>query len=467
MPQGDIGSLWRALGAAGDLAGRHLWGVAAGVKLGDLARGSSLGGRCQEFNGRSVLLATRDQLAAALALIELDGVARRLVLCPPDLPPAHIASVMATAEVDAVVSDRAELGDRAPDVGCFVTCSPVLTAMAEERRGGRDTEWILLTSGTTGVPKLVVHNLASLAGPTRAGGGLGASAVWSTFYDIRRYGGLQMFFRALLGGGSLVLSDANESTADFLQRAGARTVTHISGTPSHWRSALMSPAVRQLEPRYVRLSGEIADQAILDHLRAFFSEAAVSHAFATTEAGVGFEVDDGLAGFPASLIERPGAAIELKIVEGSLRIRSSRTAGRYLGAGEALADGDGFVDTGDMVERQGERYYFVGRRDGVINVGGRKVHPEEVETVINAQPGVRMALVRGRRSPITGAVVVADVVMQSAFAGPDAAMRSEAAKGEILAACRRILPPHKVPATIRFVPSLVVTPAGKLDRQHA
>ena len=52
----------------------------------------------------------------------------------------------------------------------------------------------------------------------------------------------------------------------------------------------------------------------------------------------------------------------------------------------ALADEDGFVDTGDMLELRGDRYYFAGRREGIINVGGQKVHPEEVEAVINRHP---------------------------------------------------------------------------------
>ena len=73
----------------------------------------------------------------------------------------------------------------------------------------------------------------------------------------------------------------------------------------------------------------------------------------------------------------------------SLRLRSPRTAPEYLGAGAApLRDAEDFVDTGDLVELRGARYYFVGRKDGVINVGGLKVHPEEVEAAINRHAGV-------------------------------------------------------------------------------
>jgi acyl-CoA synthetase (AMP-forming)/AMP-acid ligase II len=91
-----------------------------------------------------------------------------------------------------------------------------------------------------------------------------------------------------------------------------------------------------------------------------------------------------------------------------VRIRSHRTAHAYIGThAPPLADADGFVDTGDMVELRGERYHFVGRRGGVINIGGLKVHPEEVETVINRHESVRMSRARSRRSPITSAIVVA------------------------------------------------------------
>src|SRR5213594_2062396 len=302
MPHVDGGSLWSSLSAAGHLSERALWGADASVTLGDLVRGSSLSGRLELLRGRSVLVATRDQLTAALALIELDAIARRLVLCPPDLPAEHLPFVAATAAVDALVSDQTAPRGGAPGIGTVVTCTPKIAPAARERTERYQTEWILLTSGTPGDP-----------------------AVWSTFYDIRRYGGLQIFLRALLGGGSMVLSSAQESTADFLIRAGAHGVTHISGTPSHWRRALMSPSVRRITPRYVRLSGEIADQAILDHLRAFFPNAGITHAFASTEAGVAFDVGDGLAGFPASLIGRQNADVEMKVEDGSLRIRFART----------------------------------------------------------------------------------------------------------------------------------------------
>jgi acyl-CoA synthetase (AMP-forming)/AMP-acid ligase II len=146
-------------------------------------------------------------------------------------------------------------------------------------------------------------------------------------------------------------------------------------------------------------------------------------------------------------------------VDGSLHIRSARTASGYLGADGPLKDAGGFVDTGDLVERRADRYYFLGRRSGVINVGGLKVHPEEVEAVINRHPAVRMSCVRSRKNPIMGALVVADVV-PAAEAGADFTR-------DILRLCHESLPAHKVPVQIRVVPALEVAPAGKLARHRA
>jgi acyl-coenzyme A synthetase/AMP-(fatty) acid ligase len=442
---------------------RHFWGARASVAFTDLLRGSSFGRRLGAFQGRSVLVAPRDQLTAALAMIELDGVARRLVICPPDVPQDHLRAIVATAEVDAIVSDCGTPDPEALGIPLHVQCSTAIEPQDEFPAGGRQTEWVLLTSGTTGVPKLVAHNVASLTAPIKAGA---STPVWGTFYDIRRYGGLQIFFRAVVGGGSLILSSAGEPVADHLARLAAHGVTHLSGTPSHWWRVLMGRAAQTIAPRYVRLSGEIGGQAVLDNLRAVYPQAGLGHAYATTEAGVGFEVNDGLEGFPAHFVAARSGDVDIRIEDGSLRLRSARTACGYVGTGApALLDQDGFVDTGDMVELRGARYYFVGRKDGIINVGGLKVHPEEVEAVINRHARVQGSLVKARKSPITGAIVVADVVLKERD-GRDPTPLTAALEREIIDICRGGLAPYKVPAAIRFVPALPMSAAGKLLR-HA
>jgi acyl-coenzyme A synthetase/AMP-(fatty) acid ligase len=386
-----------------------------------------------------------------------------LLLCPPDLNPDHIQSLIEDAEIDAIVTDQPA---RWADSDVYLVVAARLPEHAiKPAKTVRATEWLMLTSGTSGVPKIVGHTLEGLTGAIVADGpARGTPPVWATFYDIRRYGGLQIFLRAILSGGSLVLSEPGEALSDHVARLNARGVSHISGTPSHWRKLLMSGSASGFSPRYVRLSGEIADQAVLDGLARAFPEASIGHAYASTEAGVGFAVNDGLEGFPASLLGQGRDGVEMKVEDGSLRLRSSRAAHAYVGRNAAaLTDSDGFIDSGDMVELRGDRYHFVGRRGGIINIGGLKVHPEEIEAVINRDAEVRMSRARSRKSPITGSIVVADVILAD---GCDAS-RSGEVRDRILADCRASLAPHKVPAMIKFVAALDITAAGKLARTDA
>jgi acyl-coenzyme A synthetase/AMP-(fatty) acid ligase len=460
-----VKSLWETITESNSATPGAFHARLATVAVRELAAGSLFGDALERLRGQCVMLATREQLGTALALIELDGVAGRVVLCTPDLDATRLRFVAEAAGAQWQVTDDPSTPPIPELPSLLVPTRP--GGGPRLRVASETTEWILLTSGTTGTPKLVSHTLASLAGALPRAMPTDGETVWSTFYDIRRYGGLQIYLRAVLSGSSLVLSCPEESVQEFFLRGSDAGVTHISGTPSHWRRVLMSGSARTLRPDYVRLSGEVADQTVLDHLRASYPDSRIGHAFASTEAGVAFDVNDGLAGFPAEYLDGARNGIEMKVEDGTLRIRSERNARRYVGnSANSLAREDGYVDTGDLVELVNGRYYFRGRKSGVINVGGLKVHPEEVESVLNTDPRVRMSLVRARRNPITGAVVVADVVLQEP-AQADSEAASAQIKRELIEACRAALPAHKVPSTLRFVPALELTAAGKLVRPSA
>ena len=434
----------------GDPAAR-LEGPDGGTPLADLLDHQVLAGNPSVYAGKSVLLLTHSQASAAAALVALDGLATRIVLCPPDFKREHLDTVLATAEIDVIVADSAET------FPIHRMIAPVQSVEWTDVAETYETEWALFTSGTTGVPKLVVHTVDGLTGAIR-NGTPPLDPVWATFYDIRRYGGLQILLRALLGGATLGVGGANEAIEDYLTRLAHIGVTHLTGTPSHWRHALMSPRIGDLPLVYARLSGEIADQAILDRLQAAFPQARVGHAYASTEAGVGFEVTDGLEGFPASYLERE-TPVAMKLVDGVLHIRSTRTAARYLGHdAPVLIEDDGYVNTDDMIELRGDRCLFLGRKAGLINVGGLKIHPEEVEAVINRHPDVDLSRVYARKNPVTGALVAAEVVLKNPS-------RPEL-KQEILTACRTYLGVAKTPVSLAFVDSLPMTAGGKLERKR-
>ena len=424
------------------------------LPLDEFEHASSLGSDLKRLRGRSVVLSVRDMAKVAATLIDLDGCARRILLVPPGWESRRLEAAASEAEADALVRDDEDTS--APtSIELSVACRLPMQPMSSSRSANLETEWVLPTSGTSGAPKLVRHTLRTLMGAIVDA----PQQQWATFYDIRRYGGLQIFLRALSGRGSLALGAEGESLSSLLARYGDAKITHISGTPTHWRKVLISGEGLRIDPEYVRLSGEIADDGVLAALHALYPRVRIEHAYASTEAGVVFVVDDGKAGFPASWVERDGA-VQMKIVDGTLHVRSGRSALGFLGEGApALTDNEGFVDTGDMVERRGDRYYFVGRRGGIINVGGSKVHPEEVETALNAHAIVRASRVFARTSPITGALVYADIVLH------DGCLPDAESEGDILAACRASLPAYMVPAGLRFVTDLPMTEGGKLARR--
>ena len=334
---------------------------------------------------------------------------------------------------------------------------PTLSAgrFAGGRVPGTETVWVLATSGTTGTPKLIEHTLDSLTATTKSARSGAPVPRWGLLYDPARFAGLQVVLQSLLGGGTLVASglDDLEGALRFFR---ARGVSSLSGTPSYWRKILMTSAGQDLELRQITLGGEIADQPLLDALAQQFPASAIRHIYASTEAGVGFSVGDGRAGFPAGGLEdsdRLGGGLRVDRESHLLVRRAGTTA---VGLQEMTPDG--FLDTLDVVEQVGDRIHFLGRENGTINVGGNKVHPEMIEQVLCSHAEVAAARVFGKPNPIMGNLVMAEILPKSAA--------SATLLDEVKSLCKSRLLPWQRPVTIRTVASLSVNNSGKLGRRH-
>jgi acyl-coenzyme A synthetase/AMP-(fatty) acid ligase len=428
-----------------------------------LANRSTLVSR-SAFAGKSVLILARESLDCALCLFELDGVARRMVICPPEVSRDQLETIAKQADIDVVICDKNEdyrtLFDSQVEL---TTVHRLLIPRDKNPIPFHETEWILMTSGTTGEPKLVVHDFTSLTANIKRPEFSAKSIIWTSFNDIRRFSGLQMFLHALLTDSMLVLKPVDMTVGDFLRVIEGAKATHVSGTPTHWRKVLMFPNRHKLGLAQITLVGEIADQQILDALRLTYPKSRITHIYGSTETGTGFTVHDGKEGFPVSLLGQNRSGLELAVVESMLMVRSVRAARRYLGKVEKpLCDENGFIESGDLVELRDGRYCFLGRKSGAINIGGSRVHPEEVEAALNADSRVHMSAVSARKSAFTGSILVADVVLTHPL--PATVSEFDFSK-QLITSLRKKLDPYKIPATIRVVPDIETSASGKLDRQ--
>jgi acyl-CoA synthetase (AMP-forming)/AMP-acid ligase II len=398
-----------------------------------------------------VSICVRSAPALIKLLVALDGRVAALLLLAPELDPETVAALGSEAGCGRLISDRDDLtGAQLPDA---------IAAEADDRAHAvQATEWILTTSGTTGRPKMVRHRLDSLIRTVHATADPSHPAVWGLLYEPTRFAGLQVVLQAMLGGGTLAIPSPTQDLGRRLSELTKLGCTHLSATPTLWRRILMHPASQGLELSQITLGGEIVDEAILRSLRRAFPSARITHIYASTEAGVGFSVHDGHEGFPASFLNAPPKGVEIRISSGRLWVRPPGARSDYLGSESLQRDADGFIDTLDRVEVQGDRILFLGRDNGLVNIGGVKVQPEEVERVIYQLPEVSLVAVLSRKNSFSGAVLVAAVVSS------DRVFDHEELKLAVLRHCRANLARESIPALVRIVDTLEINAAGKLAR---
>lgn len=403
-----------------------------------------------------VALKLHDPLDLIRALAALDGQVRAILLLSHALPPETARLLAQAAGCTVLVSDSLPEGK-----GDIAVRPPAAVLGPQRRADPLPTEWLMTTSGTTGLPKIVPHTLRSLARSVYRFTTTDPAAlpVWGLLYDPTRFAGLQVVLQALIGGGKLVAADTALPLADQVATLADHGCTHLSATPTLWRRLLMVPGHGRLALRQVTLGGEIADQPTLNAVRAAFPQARLSHIYASTEAGVGFSVTDGVAGFPTAYLDRAPGNVRLKIEDGILWLCPPVTS-LVPGLPGIEVDGAGYVRSGDRVTVEGDRVIFLGRENGLINIGGVKVYPETVEAVVKTVPGVALVQILAKRSPVTGALVVAEVQLDPG-ADPGAVRRL------IQETCRARLPREAVPAIIRFVEGFATNAAGKLVRTVA
>ena len=403
--------------------------------------------RCEDrlsaLGHRRVALAFSPTWQAFAALFALDRLGCDVVLMSDQVTVEDAASLGGPLNLEALVA----AADGADE--------PILvhhwprTAAASGRRAVT-----ILTSGTSGQPKPVRHTWQTLARAARSA----PPQRWLLTYRPNLYAGLQVILQCLMNKGTLVLPASGMSAHEVVALMAAAKVEYASATPSYWRwlVTMAESAVMQRVPlKQITLGGEVVQQPILDRLKQQFPDARIVHVYATTELGRCFSVTDGRAGFPVRFLEQPSSdGIEMKIADGELIVRS---ANRMEGYENAAGPAPDWIATGDLVKVIDDRVSFIGRRSDLINVGGNKVHPLEVELVIAGVAGVSDVLVFAKRSSIAGELVACEVELE-AGADPEATVHA------IRAACVDGLAAYQRPFAVKVVHDIELTSAGKKRR---
>ena len=343
-----------------------------------------------------------------------------------------------TNEIDGLDVNKVNMAESIPPLSC-AGMDEVL-AMVQNSK----SKITIFTSGTTGQPKEVVHSISTLTRSVRVGEKY-RNQTWAYAYNPTHMAGLQVFFQAFENLNTIV-NVFNQPREYVYHQIQENAITHISATPTFYR--LLLPYERAYENVVrVTLGGEKSDQHLYDSIKKIFPNARINNVYASTEAGTLFAAKGDCFQIPELTRDK------YKVVDGELLIHKS-----LLGSSSSFKFTEDFYHSGDLIEWVDETaglFRFKSRKNELINVGGYKVNPNEVETAIMDIEGVKQAMVYGRANSILGNVLCAEVVLEPG---------SEMQELDIKKHLNALLQDFKIPRKIKFVDEISLTRTGKKKR---
>jgi acyl-CoA synthetase (AMP-forming)/AMP-acid ligase II len=312
----------------------------------------------------------------------------------------------------------------------------VRNPLLDEFRARKTAGMVFFSSGSTGTPKGILHDLERVAEKFRAPR---KPQVAIPFLMLDHFGGINTIL-AITSSLGTVVSVQDRSVAGICAAVAKYRVTLLPATPSFLNLLMASSIHRNHDMSSltrITYGTEVMPQATLDRLRAAFPGVVLQQTYGLSELGVlrSQSRDDG-----SLWMRLGGAGFQTKVVDGILWIKSDYAMVGYLNAPSEF-DADGWFNTKDRVEVDGEYFRVLGRVTDLINVGGQKVYPTEIEDVILGMENVKDVAVYGEPHPLLGRVIVAKVAL---IAPEDA----NALKTRIRVACRGKLAPFKIPAKV-------------------
>ncbi len=381
-------------------------------------------------SGRVVSLEAEYGLEAVAAFLALTDA--RAVLVPMSHSSrAHHASYFEVAQVES----RARIVDGSLTIE--ETGQRADHAMYDTLRERGHPGLVLFSSGSTGAPKAAVHDLERLLRKFHQRKRAYRTIV---FLQLDHIGGVNTLFYTLSNGGAIIVPH-DRSPAGVCQAIETHRAELLPTSPTFLNLLLLSGEHQRHDLSSLKLvtyGTEPMPASTLAHVAEAFPNLKLQQTYGLTEVGI---LRSESRGSDSLWVRVGGEGYETRVVDGRLWIRAESAMLGYLNAPSPFSE-DGFLNTGDLVETDGEWLRILGRQSDVINVGGSKVYPAEVESVLLALPNVVDAVVHGQANAITGQIVAATVRLGAPEPLADFKLRMRVA-------CRERLEAYKIPVSWR------------------
>jgi len=318
---------------------------------------------------------------------------------------------------------------------------PYVASLKENQEGGL----ILFSSGSTGTPKAMIHSADRLLSSFQNKRPKNLTILIFLLFD--HIGGLNTLFNGL-STGALIVAPENRDPETIAQAIQTHKVKLLPASPTFLNLLLISGAHSKYDLsslRFITYGTEPMPESLLQRIKETFPKTKLIQTFGTSETGISQTTSRSST---STLIKFDDPNTEYKIVDGELWLRSKSQILGYLNHEMSRFTEDGWFKTGDLLEpakeEEGEGYFrIVGRRQEMINVGGEKVTPSEVESTLLEIPEIADCLVYAENNAITGQIVAAEIVLKE-NSDPKTMKRT------IKNYCRSKLSPYKVPVKIIF-----------------
>jgi len=306
------------------------------------------------------------------------------------------------------------------------------------------SEISIFTSGTTGQPKKVIHTFQTLTRSVRISEKYN-NQRWGFAYNPTHMAGLQVFFQAFLNMNTL-FNIFNQSRNLIYKTIEKYSITHISATPTFYR--LLLPVEKSYySVKRITFGGEKSDRKLHDMMLSIFPNAKINNIYASTEAGSLFFAQNENFLIPSAISNK------IKVKNNELLIHKS-----LLGKSDSFTFSGDYYHSGDLIEWINEEeglFRFKSRKNELINIGGYKVNPTEVESVILEMPEILQVVVFGKQNSILGNILCAEVIIKELNNLTELSIRNF---------LKEKLQDFKIPRRIIFVNTLSITRTGKLKR---